>query len=210
MTIIAFDGKELVSDSQMTLGDTVCLSPFRKIYTPEDDQYWEINGVKVIAFGLAGDALAIDYVKEKLQEGISHKTRFEDQDNIAFHALVINEKGELWTWKVVKTKERNRDRHELLPMLPPVAIGSGTDFALGVMAIGKGARLGVKSACKLDVGCGGNLQIFEVPPVPAVLSKRPPALETVQPSAPPAQRTDAEAAPTPHTPEVAEAPATIH
>lgn len=210
MTIIAFDGKELVSDSQMTLGDTICQAPFRKIYTPEEDQYWELNGVKVIAFGLAGDALAIEYVKEKLQEGINHRTRFDDQENLAFHSLLINEKGELWTWKVVKSKERSRDRHELLPMLPPVAIGSGTDFALGVMAIGKGARLGVKAACRLDVGCGGNLQIFEIPPVPAVLSKRPPKQEAEQPAAAPAQPANAEVPPTPHHPEVVDQPATVH
>lgn len=177
MTICCWDGKELVSDSQMTAGDMIQISPFRKIYTPEENEYWEVKGVKVVAFAIAGDAFSIEYVKEKLQGGVDHKTRFEENKDLGFHAILINENGEAFMWRYVKRQERSSERAELLPMLPPIAIGSGTEFALGCMAIGKSARVGVKAACRLCVGCGGNLQSFTFEGKPDVPSKRPPAPE---------------------------------
>jgi len=177
MTTIVWDGKELVSDSQVTTMDTAQLAPFRKIHTPEEHEFWSINGIKVVAFALAGEASAIDYVKEKLQKDITYKTRFDDNNQIMFHAIVIDEKGQSFVWRVSKDKHQNRERTALLPMLPPIAMGSGTDFALGVLSIGRDARTAVKAAIKLDVGSGGALQIFEFPGVPEVLSVRPPEPE---------------------------------
>lgn len=173
MTVVCWDGKELVSDSQMNLGDLIQPSPFQKIYLPGENDYWEIRGVKIVAFGIAGDAFSIEYVKEKLQQGIDHKTRFEENKDLGFHAILINENGEAFVWRYVKNSDRNRERVELLPMLPPVAIGSGMEFALGCMAIGKSARVGVKAACRLDVSCGGAIQHFLFEGKPAIPSKRP-------------------------------------
>jgi len=192
MTTVVWDGKELVSDSQITSMDTAELAPFRKIHTPEEDEYWEVKGVKVLAFGLAGDAMAIDYIREKLNAGINFRTKFDDAHDLVFRAVLINEKGEAFLWTVIKNKERNRERNELLPMLPPIAIGSGREFALGVMATPKGdARAAVKAAIRLDVGSGGNLQYFLFPGVPDTLSVRPPKPVEETPVTPPASTEEA-------------------
>ena len=174
MTTICYDGRELVSDSQATVGDAIGIAPFRKIHQPEEGEYWEIYGTKVLAFGLTGDAGSIEYIKDKLSEGIDHRTRFSHEDgDLIFRAIVINENADAFLWRVVKTKERDRNKTELLPMLPPVAIGSGQSFAQGVLAIGKSAKQAVKTAMRLCPYTGGALQIFEIPPKPETKSVRP-------------------------------------
>jgi hypothetical protein len=182
MTTVAYDGKFLVSDSRITAGSTVSLSPFQKIYTPEPGDYWEVNGVKVLAFGVSGNATTAEYIKEKLREGINFKTKFEEKDMI-FGSIIIDENGNAYKWAVTKIRKRDEDRWEFLPMLPPIAIGSGQAFAMGIFAIGKNAKVAVKTACRLDKYSGGDLQIFQFPGKPVVPSVRPnpPAVEQPQP-----------------------------
>jgi len=44
----------------------------------------------------------------------------------------------------------------------PWAVGSGTDYALGAMAVGADAKKAAEAAIKLDVSCGGPLEIYKV------------------------------------------------
>ena len=176
MTIVCTDGKELVSDSQVSMGDMAHPSAFKKIYTPEENEYWEVYGVKVIAFGLAGDAEAAIYIREKLSEGVTHRTRFE-HDDLAFGCIVIDENGTCYEWFSVTNAKNGRNTNRLLPLLPPLAIGSGRDYAYAVLSIGKDAKTAVKAAIKLDNCSGGELQIFKIPPKPETPSVRPKALE---------------------------------
>lgn len=181
MTTIAYDGKVLVSDSQLHHGETAQPAPFRKIHIPEEDEYWEINGTKVVAFGLVGNPYTLDFIKDKLREGVDYKTKFEVPGNEEFEAIIIDENGLSHMWVVINSK--NELVSSVIPMLPPLAIGSGDQFAIAVMSIGKPAHTAVKAAMKLDIHTGGNLQIFEVPPKPEAKSVRP-AQAPAEPTAP--------------------------
>lgn len=181
MTTIAFDGKMLVSDSQLHHGDIKQPAPFRKIHTPEEEEYWELNKTKVIALGLVGNPHTLNFIKEKLQEGVDYKTKFEVPGDEEFEAILIDENGLSHLWIVLNRKGEMISM--VTPMLPPLAIGSGDQFAVAVMSIGKPAHAAVKAAIRLDVNSGGNLQSFEVPPKPETKSVRPkgPEVAPVEP-----------------------------
>lgn len=172
MTTIAWDGNKLVSDSQGTAGVIIQPSNFKKIYEPGEGEYWDVLGIRVIAAGISGDGKAIEIIKEKLRTGIDHKTRVDELDEIAFGALLITEEGQCYRWQM--NKRQGRPIHmDLLQLLPPAAAGSGQTFALSVLSIGKNAETAVRVACRHDKYSGGDLQIWELPPKPAVKSTRP-------------------------------------
>jgi hypothetical protein len=172
MTTVAWNGKKLVTDSQVSLGTTANPGPVKKIFEPEEGEYWECYGTKVVAFGISGDGKAIGFMRDRLREGISHRTRFDDIEEVSFGALVITEDGNCYRWQT--NKRNGRPQHQdLLQLMPPCTVGSGHAYALGVMWIGKDIETAVKAAIKLDKWSGGDLQIWELPPKPDVKSVRP-------------------------------------
>jgi hypothetical protein len=172
MTSIAFDGKKLVSDSQATAGMIIQPGGLRKIHEPEEGEYWDVQGHRVLAAGISGDGKSIEVVKEKLRTGVTHKTKIDDIDEIGFAALLITEAGQCYRWQV--NKRQGRPLHtDLLHLLPPAAAGSGQTYVLGVLSIGKSAEAAIRAAIRLDKYSGGDLQIWEVPPTPAIKSTRP-------------------------------------
>jgi len=174
MTVVAYDGQELVTDSQMTMADMKLPAGGQKLFTPKEDEYWEINGVKVLAYGFAGGATAIPYVREMLQKGITYRSVLQPEIDLSFDALCVLENGSCY---VISGHPARTGKQDVvcIPMDPPVAVGSGAPYAYSQMEIGKKGRAqaGVKAAIKLDISCGGDLQIFNLPPIPEVLSTRP-------------------------------------
>jgi hypothetical protein len=147
---------------------------FKKIYTPDDaTEYWEANGVKVIAFALCGQAKSVDYIKEHLRKGIDYKSRVEHLDELDFEAFIITEKHDCFIWNVYANKEKRGEEQFLLPMPPPVAAGSGMRFAMAAMVVGKDAPGAIKVANKLDAFSGGEVVTFELGEIPAAPSVRP-------------------------------------
>ena len=172
MTTVCYDGQHMVSDSQSTFGQMSSLTPFKKIHEPEEGDYWEVNGVKVIVFGISGNAMAVENLKEKLRENLTYKTRFNEEE-MQFSTIIVDENGRTYRWNCNKTRTRPMEILELLPTLPPVAVGSGYQFAMGILAIGKDAKSAVKTAIRLDPHSGGELQIWEFPGKPDKPSVRP-------------------------------------
>jgi hypothetical protein len=172
MTTICWDGKKLVSDSQVTAGMQISPGGLRKIYTPEEGEYWDVNGHRVLAAGISGDGKSIEYVREHLRVGVTYKTRIEDVDELNFSALLIAEDGNCYRWGMTKRQGRPL-MTDIVPLMPPTAVGSGQTFALAVMSIGKPAEAAVRAAIRHDKWSGGDLQIWEVPPKPATKSVRP-------------------------------------
>jgi len=172
MTTICFDGQKLVSDSQATGGAMVIPGGVKKIFEPEEGEYWDVQGNRVIAFGVSGDGKAIESVRDKLRSGVTHTTKIDDLDEVAFGVLLITEDGQCYHWQTHKRQGRPV-HHDLLLLGPHAAVGSGKTYALAVLSIGKNAEAAVRAACRLDKYSGGELQIFEVPPKPAVKSVRP-------------------------------------
>jgi len=173
MTTICYDGKMLASDSQISRGLTKWPGAFPKIYYPDPEkEYWEVNGVKALAFAVSGDATAVDYIREALAKGINFRTRVEHED-LDFETIIVDENGTSYMWTVFANKDKRGEQHHLLPMVPPIAGGSGGRFALAVMIVKKSAEEAVKAAMKIDMGSGGEVQVFHVPPKPEVPSVRP-------------------------------------
>lgn len=177
MTCVVYDGQQLITDSQVTLADMAIPTPMQKIFTPRDDEYWEINGVRVIAFGFAGSLAGIPYVNELLNAGITHRTVLTPETDTHIDAICVLETGDSYILSSCTNRQGKQDT-VCLPMNPPVSVGSGSPYAYALLEKGKPCAVkAVKAAIKLDVNCGGDLQVWDLPPVPEVLSKRPVAAE---------------------------------
>lgn len=63
----------------------------------------------------------------------------------------------------------------MLPMPAPIAVGSGAVYAMAVMSAKQhnSAEKGVEAAKRMCPYCGGDNTVWELPPPPAVPSKRP-------------------------------------
>lgn len=174
MTTVCFDGKTLVSDSQATAGDSFIVTNIaKKVHTPKEGEYWDYNGRRVLAFGLAGDPSSIEYIKEGLSEGLTHKTSFSASSYMEFDALLVMEDATSvifsgWLNNGVQT-------YHSFEAEVPACIGTGTPFALAVIESNKKnqAVKGLKAAIKFCAYTGGDLQIWELPPIPEVRSVRP-------------------------------------
>lgn len=177
MTIIVYDGKKMIGDGLVVAGDMKLPGDSKKIFTPEGDEYWEINGTKVIAFGIAGLFAAVPYVKELLQKGITHRTIIRPEFDLGFEALCVLETGDAYVLSTEPNRAKGPGAHEFifLPFPPPIAIGSGAPYAFAVMGPKdkNQAEKGVEAAKRLCTYCGGENTVWELPPAPEVKSVRP-------------------------------------
>lgn len=174
MTTVIWDGKTLASDSQVTSNGAIGLAPFKKIYTPDDaTEYWEVNGKRIIAFGLSGDARAVDYIRHELHKGITYRSQVDVDDELFFSAILLTEEHLVYSWTVDTNKEKRNTHSSLIPFDGPVAKGSGGRYALAVIAIGKDSKTAVKAAIRLDPHSSGDIIEYAPPAPPAVPSVRP-------------------------------------
>lgn len=172
MTTIAFKDGILAADSQGTLGGSIIHNgPVKKIYTPEEGDYWEVQGVRAIAFGFCGDYGQLPFVIDLLREGLTHKTKAPEGHELDIAAIIVLETGDTYVFSAFI--HRGQQRLNLMPLNGNVSIGSGETFALAAMSIGKSAVEAIEVAMKIDTGTSGEIHTFVVPPRPEVLSKRP-------------------------------------
>lgn len=172
MTTVAFDGKTLASDSKATQQNITMIGPATKIFWPGEGEYWDVMGVKIVAFGMAGDYDMLPFLKEVLSEGLTHRTVF-DYDDVNFASILIDENGNAWMYAIHRTQDGRKNTTVFTPSQGPCAVGSGQIVANAVMSIGKSAEAAVKAACKLDIYTGGDVVVWQVPPKPEVPSVRP-------------------------------------
>lgn len=139
MTVIAWDGKTLACDSRITVGSR--LAGTQKI--------WRIRGR---LFGSAGDAVSTETAKAWLARGGSLNDRPKLHDNADFEGVLIERDG-----RVFHLDER------LIPV--PIeggawALGSGSDFAIALMAVGMTAESAVLTIIEKELaeGVGGKVQ----------------------------------------------------
>ena len=177
MTIVCYDGKKMVADTMLSTDDMKIPGRIKKIYEPEADEYWEINGVKVIAFGFSGSLVAIPYVIELLEQGVTHRTVMKPELDISFEALCVLETGHCYVLATETNRSKGPGGHDLyiLPLEVPTAVGSGTPYATSVMGPKdkNQAEKGVAAAMRLCPFCGGDTVTWEFPGAPKVPSKRP-------------------------------------
>ena len=127
MTTIIWDGTHLISDSQVTQGETKdTIQKIHKVKTP--------YGIRLVAFagaiGHAPEVLAL------VSQG-ADPTQLVGEDA---QVLVISKEAAV----LVNNKESWKQA-------PPVVIGSGTMAAKAVLALGYSAEVAVKVACQVDL-----------------------------------------------------------
>lgn len=172
MTTICWDGKTLASDSRASQQSIAMIGDAQKIYTPEPHEYWEIQGVKVLAFALAGED-TLPWIKEELEKGITHRTDIPELIQTDFVIIAVTEKGDCWYWGIGRHPRAGRNDIVISQVTGPCAAGTGQVVATAVMSIGKSAKEAVKQAIRLDNHSGGAIQSWDFPGVPEVLSTRP-------------------------------------
>ncbi len=139
MTCIAWDGKTLAADKRCTqagLARTVT----------------KIHKVGLLLVGLAGDeetGLAmLEWVRNgRIPENFPSDVR--DKDGDARCVLVVIEDGAVLVYQGSPWPAKYED--------PFYATGSGRDYAIAAMHLGKTAREAVEIACLFDVSCGNGI-----------------------------------------------------
>lgn len=140
MTVIAWDGKTLASDSMTCTGNL--RSSAQKLHRAGD----KIVGIS----GSLSDALEfIDWL-------VTHEGRpgaFPQSlrhDSCPINALVISADGSAFRYENTPFPIPALGKH--------IAIGSGRDFAMAAMHLGFDAIDAVLTASALGVSCGGDIQ----------------------------------------------------
>lgn len=152
MTTIAFDGKTLASDGQVS-GGYISSYKYKKIFSK--------NGWLIGAAGrLSECAMFIEWFEKWLhaQEGREQGIKVdpvEPFDREEFTALVISPERECMVF------ESGRDMFEVEA---PFAIGSGSPFAIAAMKAGADAKKAVEVAIELDPYSGGEVFVETVYP----------------------------------------------
>lgn len=138
MSVIAWDGKTLAADKRASYGTTILTTT--KIF--------RVGGCLV---GYTGDAVFGEQMLAWIRAGA----------NVEDFPAAQRDKDD-WCGVLVITPEGKVSRYERVPY--PLtyedkffAAGSGGDFALAAMHLGKTAREAVELACKLDSGCGNGI-----------------------------------------------------
>lgn len=133
MTTIAWDGKTLAADSQITYGGLACTL----------EKIWRLNGGQLFgATGAAQDAYAVRYWLED-------PSRPEPKLGDDFAGILILTDGS--SWRLESSLIR-------MPITESChALGSGRDFAIAGMALGLSAVQAVELAIRFDAYSSGEV-----------------------------------------------------
>lgn len=145
MTVIAWDGKILAADMQITSNTTVSITTkIKLVETRSCDKY--LIGVT----GSIGDLQAFCHWFTSENDSEKYPKNFID-DSAA--AIVINEAGEINLYETTP--------FGTLLQTKTFAIGSGKQFAMAAMYYGKSAIEGVHLACQFDAYCGQGIDTLK-------------------------------------------------
>lgn len=142
MSIIVWDGKMLAADKRATNNG----------HAATTSKIFRIDGMLI---GFSGDACFGLAMLAWLKEGADPKQFPESQKSSDDYAGVVRiERSGL----ILK--------YERSPFPMPIhdrafAMGSGRDYALAALHLGKGAREAVEVACALDIYCGNGIDTLE-------------------------------------------------
>jgi len=139
MTTIAWDGKTLAVDGQVSYGDTIMEDRAKKL--------WRNEGIfSALAVSGSYDP-AIDYIHQVLSKIKDPRDLLEEEGRPAFTVIgIVKETGEAW--------QLNGDSTFLVNV--PWAFGSGADSAIAVLDFGGTAVEAVKYAATRDVNTNSN------------------------------------------------------
>lgn len=136
MTCIAWDGKELAADKASTVvGLSMTVTKIHKVYG------------RLIAF--TGDADPAMQMLAWFKAGADPAKYPEDMKKDETTAYVIEAGGQILKYTKSAYPEKWEDRF--------FAAGSGRDYAMAAMYLGKSAREAVEVACHFENSCGNGV-----------------------------------------------------
>lgn len=135
MTTIAWDGRVLAADSLLTACGNRAKA--KKVFRLKDGSL----------YGGCGDYQIVLAVKAWLNGGEKPKL----DDNADFHCLLVKSDGVYSLANLLV---------EMPIMESFAAVGSGQDFALAALHLGKSAKEAVEVACRFDVSTGGEIDVL--------------------------------------------------
>lgn len=149
MSVVAWDGLTLAADKRAVIG-----SLYRKT-----TKIFRLNDCLV---GYAGDTDKAEELKAWWAAGAAPKEFPEScrDDSRSWASLLVISKGDLLHYQRTPYPVRY-DKYQAM------AIGSGRDFALAAMHLGKSAAEAVDVACALDSGCGDGVDILTLEEIAA-------------------------------------------
>jgi hypothetical protein len=153
MTVIAWDGMQLASDSALSAGG--CINRASKIDRMEVTKARPVIGSPgLVLFGAAGHPEALQLVREFLT-GETDKLDL-DTDDETFAEVIMASVNGAWLWSGLRP---------IRLLGGPAAIGVGAKAALGAMHHGASAAEAVATAIEFCDECAGPVQSLALPPV---------------------------------------------
>jgi ATP-dependent protease HslVU (ClpYQ) peptidase subunit len=138
VTVIATDGRTMAGDGlSKDRGGLICNDKVQKVRRLKDRRI----------MGVAGNPFDIDALEEWLNNGGDFPTLQNDEE---FDLLVLELDGRVFSYA-----KHGRRSEELVP----IAIGSGTDLAVGAMEAGASPEEAVSIACRRHTECGGEITV---------------------------------------------------
>lgn len=143
MTTIAWDGKTLAADKQLTKGGAKF-------------SVTKIKRIKGLLIGIAGDAFLKQQLLHWFREGTKHEDfpELQKSEDTNCHVITINADKECHFWGTTP--------HPILIEEDFFAIGSGAHFALATMECGRNSVEAVRVAAKFDCNSGLGVDILEM------------------------------------------------
>lgn len=156
MTTIAFDGKTLSAENSIRSGNYVPHNKQAKLKKLDNSIVFAMCGVlggqrkiETILSSIPIAELTIDTVVDRLTPSILA--------GIGLIVCIDDEVYHLYIDEELDNKEINVTQE-----LYPVAFGSGTEFAAGVLALGFPSKYAVLAAIACDTGSGGHIDTYDI------------------------------------------------
>jgi ATP-dependent protease HslVU (ClpYQ) peptidase subunit len=150
MTVIAFDGKTVAADKQATIHATA--HTVTKIFRITEGRDL---GCVVAFTGSGVHAMELlEWFKSGRQESTFPKSRSDDKEKAA-GSVMFTPSGQIFLFSSDSPFPECIEEKVF-------ARGSGGDYALAALHLGKTAEEAVALACKLDVYCGMGIDMLEI------------------------------------------------
>lgn len=146
MTVIAWDGKTLAADKQLTIGEVK--GKITKISRGKGGELLGAAGVS---------AICVDLVKWYNDGCVARNFPKMYDDQLAY-LLVITPWSGIYLYYASEDYVHLSDNDIF-------AIGSGADYAIGAMRAGADAVRAVEIASEFSTSCGGGVDTLELPPL---------------------------------------------
>ncbi len=147
MTVICTDGVSVAADTLMVLGGE------RQVGHSKIKATRTAAGAQAI-LGFSGTAGLVDALEKWWRDGADPAAAPRLGGDCHWSLLVMSKRDGL-------TYYSDNVPYPLV-VLPPFAIGSGADYAMGAMKHGASPRQAAEIACELCVSCGGPVQVLDL------------------------------------------------